>query len=146
MRTRLVATAVAVAALAASIATGFGLSAADAAPKKHERLVVRQAVAQPKPAKAKRTKPARPVASSCTRTRDTVRVVSLNVKSNPTMSAAKVRHDVHRAAGAVVGVAVVGQRRVRARRVVPGVGPHDTEVAGAERTRAADRVGGDPRS
>jgi hypothetical protein len=71
MRTKLIATAATAAALTASVATGVGLATASAADR---------------------------AAAGCNRTQDRDRVLSLNVKSNPLMSAAKVRADVDRAA------------------------------------------------
>jgi hypothetical protein len=77
MRTKLIATAVAGTALAASVATGVGLSGANAGTS---------------------TQAAQATTTSCKCTVDRDRVVSLNVKSNPLMSAYKVRADVDKAA------------------------------------------------
>jgi hypothetical protein len=77
MRTKLIATAVAGAALAGSIATGVGLAGANAGTN---------------------ATAAKLTATSCKRTVEPIRVVSLNVKSNPLMSAGKVRADVDKAA------------------------------------------------
>lgn len=176
MRTKLIAATVAGGALIASVATGVGLGPASAAGGKAKARAAHAGLAQEhrahaqgrpavalvtpdQPAKGTKQKKhkakgqvaqGRPAASSCTRTNDRIRVVTLNVKSNPTMSADKVRSDIHRAAGLGADVIMWQEiqpdyykRILRAERITaPGKGQWVHLQTGYE-VPISVRVGGD---